>query len=258
MVDNPLNTAVVEIHFPASQIKFESTTLICITGANFIPVINEKSIAMHSAILVHKGDTLNFLQPIEGRTTYLAIHGGIFNDEWLYSKSGVKISKGDQISFPKYENSLSSNSILKQTKVETIIHQFLNKSNSINIIPGPAWDDLQPSSLTKLINSSFSITQQSNRMGFKIQGPLLELTKPNTYLSSAVTRGTLQLLPSCEIIVLMADHQTIGGYANLGQIILVDLPRFAQMKTGQAFHFSISNLQTAQQLYRNLYEQFKD
>jgi allophanate hydrolase subunit 2 len=54
----------------------------------------------------------------------------------------------------------------------------------------------------------------------------------------------------------MADHQTIGGYANLGQIILVDLPRFAQMKTGISFKFSVANLETAQTLFRTMYATF--
>jgi antagonist of KipI len=82
------------------------------------------------------------------------------------------------------------------------------------------------------------------------------LNIPNAYLSSAVTRGTLQLLPSGDLIVLMADHQTIGGYANLGQIILVDLPRFAQMKTGISFKFSVANLENAQTLFRTMYATF--
>jgi antagonist of KipI len=94
-------------------------------------------------------------------------------------------------------------------------------------------------------------------MGYHLSGPLLHLSKPNTNLSSAVTMGTLQLLPNGSIIVLMADHQTIGGYANLGQIILVDLPRFAQMKSGVSFKFKITNLETAQTLYKKMYAPFK-
>jgi antagonist of KipI len=94
-------------------------------------------------------------------------------------------------------------------------------------------------------------------MGFNLSGPKLSLTIPNNFLSSGVTRGTLQLLPSGDIIVLMADHQTIGGYANLGQIILVDLPRFAQLKNGQSFHFALTDLDNANQLYRNIYEKFQ-
>jgi antagonist of KipI len=94
-------------------------------------------------------------------------------------------------------------------------------------------------------------------MGFTLSGPPLALSIPNNFISSAVTRGTLQLLPNGDIIVLMADHQTIGGYANLGQIILVDLPRLAQMKTGMPFYFALTNLDIANKSYREIYELFK-
>jgi antagonist of KipI len=94
-------------------------------------------------------------------------------------------------------------------------------------------------------------------MGYQLLGPPLNLPISKSYLSSAVTRGTIQLLPKGDLIVLMADHQTIGGYANIGQIILVDLPRFAQMKTGQSFSFSVTDLATAQSLYSNRYASFK-
>ena len=103
----------------------------------------------------------------------------------------------------------------------------------------------------------FSINAKSNRMGFLLDGPKINLSEPKQYLSSAVTRGTLQLLPNGSIIVLMADHQTIGGYANLGQIILVDLPRFAQLNNHSHFKLSITNVQTAQQLYRAKQSWFK-
>jgi antagonist of KipI len=96
----------------------------------------------------------------------------------------------------------------------------------------------------------FSIDPKSNRMGFLLNGPKLHLSSPKQYISAAVTKGTLQLLPNGHIIVLMADHQTIGGYANLGQIILVDLPRFAQFNHLCHFKLSLTNVQTAHQLYR--------
>jgi antagonist of KipI len=84
----------------------------------------------------------------------------------------------------------------------------------------------------------------------------IHLIEPKQYVSSAVTMGTLQLLPSGQIIVLMADHQTIGGYANLGQIILVDLPRLAQLNNQCPFKLSITNVQTAHQLYRSIQSWF--
>jgi antagonist of KipI len=107
------------------------------------------------------------------------------------------------------------------------------------------------------MQADFSIDAKSNRMGFLLEGPSIHLSEPKQYLSSAVTRGTMQLLPNGKIIVLMADHQTIGGYANLGQIILVDLPRLAQLNNHSHFKLSITNVQTAHQLYRAKQSWFK-
>jgi antagonist of KipI len=106
------------------------------------------------------------------------------------------------------------------------------------------------------MQQTFTIDAKSNRMGFLLEGTPIHLTESKQYVSSAVTMGTLQLLPNGQIIVLMADHQTIGGYANLGQIILVDLPRLAQLNNNSHFKLSITNVQTAHQLYRSIQSWF--
>jgi antagonist of KipI len=265
ILGNDLNNPVFELHFPTSKFLFESDYTICITGANFVPVINEKSIELNKPIQVNKNDVLSMLQPIEGRTCYLSINSKFNDATWLgsYSYSSQLILKDQEFDFS--ENDLShTNGISKSVEsntnkslIEEIHKLVFNYNSPIRIIPGPAWSQLNDASLTTLLKNPFVITAHANRMGFTISGTPLKLTVQNNFLSSAVTRGTLQLLPNGEIIVLMADHQTIGGYANLGQIILVDLPRFAQFKTGQSFHFELTSIEKANQLYRNIYEKFQ-
>ncbi len=263
ILQNDIKAPVIELHFPSSEIKFLEETIICITGGNFIPVINEKSVELNTPILVQKNEVLSMLQPMKGKTAYIAIKSDYQEAKWLNSNaySGNRFEKDQIISFSKY---LPNTSEMAQTLVSMLNPTLIKKVQDlvfmdapIRILPGPAWQDLANNAITKLISEPFSIKSQSNRMGFQLVGPSLALNIPNNYLSSAVTRGTLQLLPSGELIVLMADHQTIGGYANLGQIILVDLPRFAQMKPGQPFKFVLTNLETAQTLYREMYASFK-
>jgi antagonist of KipI len=93
-------------------------------------------------------------------------------------------------------------------------------------------------------------------MSYTLKGPSLQLIEQKSYLSSAVTRGTMQLLPNGEVIVLMANHQTIGGYANIGQIILVDLPKLVQHKSDTPFRFSMTNVETAQSEYKQMQKCF--
>ena len=252
ILDNHLNHPVFELHFPASVFEFQETMLICISGANFVPVINEKSVALNTPIQVHPKDQLSFLQPLEGRSAYLAFKGALDeNKKWLnsYASFHRTLNKEDYFSInPTIEFDGKSNPI-KEDLIQHVQTSIFNE-HEIRFIPGPAWNDLAPASIQLLIQEPFTIDAKSNRMGFLLNGPSIHLSEPKQYLSSAVTMGTLQLLPNGQIIVLMADHQTIGGYANLGQIILVDLPRLAQLNNHSQFKLSITNVQTAHQLYR--------
>lgn len=136
------------------------------------------------------------------------------------------------------------------------IHSPIFSTGPIQFIPGPAWKDLTEASQKVFLSTEYHIGMQANRMGYPLKGALLQLNKPNQYLSSAVTRGTLQLLPNGELMVLMADHQTIGGYANLGQIILVDLPRLAQASNQTSIHFMETTIDTAHKLYQQIEKKF--
>ena len=264
ILQNDLNSPVIEIHFPSSKIQFLDNSIICITGANFVPVLNEKSIALNIPILVHKNDVLSMLQPLEGSIAYLGIKGSYNEPTWLnsHASNNKRLSADDILHFITPDNDLNQtlqqiNNTLNGAVIEQTHNYLFDNHEPIRFLPGPAWNDLNESAIQDIIKKPFTILTQRNRMGYPLNGPILTTTKPTNYLSSAVTRGTLQLLPNGDIIVLMADHQTIGGYANLGQIILVDLPRFAQMKNGIPFKFSLTNLDTAQTLYKSMYAPFK-
>jgi antagonist of KipI len=258
ILGNDLNDPVFELHFPASVFEFEAQMYICISGANFVPVINEKSVALNTPIQVHPKDQLSFLQPLEGRTAYLAFKGKLDeNKKWLNSYTSFNTTLNKEDHFPILSDPLLEHSVkpLKQDLVPQVQRTLFN-ANEIRFIPGPAWNDLTPASIQTLMQQSFTIDSNSNRMGFLLNGVSIHLSAPKQYLSSAVTMGTLQLLPNGQIIVLMADHQTIGGYANLGQIILVDLPRLAQLNNHSQFKLSITNVQTAHALYRTIQSWF--
>ena len=261
ILGNPLSAPVFEIHFPASSFCFTRNYTICISGANFVPVLNEKSIAINTPIEVKQNDILQFLKPLEGRVAYIAIQGKIKEEAWLNSHSYFANSIQKDAQFEWEASASISNKFLKNSKLLTSefineIHSPIFSSSPIKFIPGPAWKDLTEASQKAFLNTEYHIGMQANRMGYPLKGALLQLNKPNQYLSAAVTRGTLQLLPNGELMVLMADHQTIGGYANLGQIILVDLPRLAQVSNQTSIHFKETTVDTAHKLYQQIEKKF--
>jgi antagonist of KipI len=257
ILNNKLDQPVFELHFPASSFLFNAAYKICITGANFVPTINKAVITLNEPIQVHPNDVLTFVKPLTGKVAYLAIEGHLEKEAWLdsYSHLDGRLQKGAIYPFKPITNEQgpAKAAILARSQEWA---QLIHNQSSIRILPGPAWEHLTDAALNQLLSKPFQSTLQSNRMGYLLKGPLLDLNRPNQYLSAGVTRGTLQLLPNGSVTVLMADHQTIGGYANLGQIILVDLPRFAQLKNDTAFHFSLTNVNTAHQLYQQIQKGF--
>ena len=89
-------------------------------------------------------------------------------------------------------------------------------------------------------------------MGFRLEGEPLKLVEPLELLSSAVTFGTIQFLPSGQLIVLMADHQTTGGYPRIATIITSDLPLIAQLNAADRVRFQLVEIELAEDLIMRL------
>lgn len=116
------------------------------------------------------------------------------------------------------------------------------------ILPGYEWNRLTSSSKENFTMTSFVITNQSDRMGYRLNNiPLNSITNEEV-ISSAVSFGTVQLLPDGRLIILMADHQTTGGYPRVAHIISAHHKKLAQMKAGDKIHFHLTDQLTAEDL----------
>ena len=100
-----------------------------------------------------------------------------------------------------------------------------------------------------LTTGSFIIHPSSDRMGYQLKGEQLLLKQPVELLSSGVNFGTLQFLPSGQLVVLMADHQTTGGYPRIAHVISAHLPKLAQLRPSDCIHFTLISLAEAEELY---------
>lgn len=88
-------------------------------------------------------------------------------------------------------------------------------------------------------------------MGYRLEGNAIKVKEDKQLISSGVTFGTIQLLPNGQLIVLMADHQTTGGYPRIGHVISADLPYLAQCNPGDEIQFSESSIGEGEQQYLN-------
>lgn len=263
LVGNKPGDATIELHFPASVFLFEQSALIAITGADFSAAINGEPVPTSHAILVNKNSLLLFQQPIHGARAYLAIKGGIKADEWLGSHStqlramaggyrGRSLRKNDQVFFKENINYCSAigqkDFIVLPWKADLKWNHEEENTNELFVLPGHEWDWLIKESKENFLMTSFIITQQSDRMGYRLNNiPLRTLTNEEI-VSSAVSFGTIQLLPDGRLIILMADHQTTGGYPRIAHIISAHHHKAAQLQAGDKVFFRMTDQQTAEKL----------
>lgn len=267
LVGNNFSEAVIELHFPCSSFLFTQDALCAITGANFTALINEQEIENNKPFIARKGDVLKFVKLISGARCYLAIRNGLAIAKWLNSNStntmagfggnnyGKFFQKNDEIQF----NTTAAYSKALKTDNDRMLSwkiyekKLYTTNNNIRIIAGNEYNELISESKKIFEKTSFIITPQSNRMAYRMNGTELHLHKNRSLISSAVTKGTIQLLPNGQMIVLMADHQTTGGYPRIGHVISADIATLAQCKPNEKIQFNIITQEAAERelLYQN-------
>lgn len=261
LVGNDPATAVIEMHFPAASFFFEQAALIAVCGADFLPTLNAEEVPVSQPILVSKFGILQFESMKKGSRAYLAVRGGFNIPAWLGSRStqlkaqaggykGRQLQKDDEISFDPlpepFMNALAKNEfIVLPWKAD---EQWSEASFEISVLPGNEWDLLTDASKEKFTKQSFTIKANSDRMGYRLNADPLKANCSEEVVSSGVSCGTIQLLPDGKLILLMADHQTTGGYPRVAHVITAHHSRLAQMKLADKIHFSITDQQTAEEL----------
>jgi antagonist of KipI len=254
LVGNELAAPVIEMHFPAPQMLFQQPTIICLAGADFNPIINGKEVALHQPIAVGAGSLLSFAKKRMGARCYLALSSSLQIKPWLNSYStnlkaiagghnGRRLEKGVMIVYNAMPFSLD----------ETVLplpwqyREADDYSSATEVVFGPEWNWLTEDSRTRFLNTDFLITPSSDRMGYRLQGKALEQAHKESLISSAVCFGTVQLLPNGQLILLMADHQTTGGYPRIAIVVRNSLPTVAQMGPGETLRFRATTVAAAEE-----------
>lgn len=257
LLGNDENEAVLETHFSAPDILFKENALIALGGAEFGAKAGAESLENWRTYFIEKGSMLKFEKRKFGNSAYLAVKGGFDLEKWLGSAStnlaakiggfsGRALQKGDRIKF-KIHNSkfIIQNS---KPKISNHLIPFYSRFPTVRVTAGAEYQFLTAFSEQKFLVETFSISAQSDRMGFRLAGEPLYLLSFKEMLSTAVNFGTIQLLPDGQMIVLMADHQTTGGYPRIAHVVEQDLPLLAQLGANDKIGFHLISVEEAENL----------
>ncbi|MEO8072151.1 MAG: biotin-dependent carboxyltransferase family protein [Acidobacteriota bacterium] len=260
LLGNDDTEAVLEMHFPAPVFEFEEDAVIALGGADFGAKINGQPTENWRPFYVERGNELTFEKKIFGIRAYLAVKGGFELEKWLDSFStnlraeiggfeGRTLQKNDRVFFnSKFQ---TPNSKFDYKISSSLSPNYQKSAAKIRVIEGAEFEMLTALSELNFLKREFTITPNSDRMGFRLRGEPLYLLDNIELVSSAVNFGTIQLLPDGQMIILMADHQTSGGYPRIANVVSADLPILAQLNPNKTVGFEIVSQEEAENLLMN-------
>lgn len=271
LVGNDADETVLELTQSPHRFVFTADTVIAFAGGGLQPETEQQVMPLHKPLFIAAGTVVHCRQQLPGFRLYMAVAGGFAADEFLQSSStdllikaggfdGRSLKKED-ILLQKNKHSKLQQQLLQVLKAGATIELFQSsesmRGTTIRVLKGAEWNYLTDASATNFTQQAFTVTQQSNRMGYRLKTETLQTNQSCDIVSSPVTQGTVQLTSSGEMIILMADAQTVGGYPRIAQVCAADISLLAQKKPGDAIQFQIVSLQEAEALYMKHAEELK-
>lgn len=256
LVDNDPGEAVLEITIVGPVIEFHCAQVIAITGADLSPVLDGKPVRCYAALAVYPGQRLSFGGRKNGCRSYIAFAGGLDTPVVLDSRStllrnaiggieGRPLKKGDCLKFANPRNILP-NMALRYVELP----EWQDEAITLRVIGGPEEDRFSEDGIRTFYSErGFTLSNQCDRQGYRLEGEPVGHKNDGDILSNGIVRGAIQVPNNGLPIILMAEHQTIGGYAKIAVVITADFPLAAQCMPGIKVCFKRVTLEEARNAF---------
>ncbi len=252
LLENDDNVAVLELLYGGAELIFKEDCQIALTGADCGASLNGKTLANWQSHTIKQGDNLKFGFAQSGLRAYIAVGGGVDCPLVLGSRAtdvktgigglnGENLKAGDLLAFKAKKRTINS-----RLPVEYI--PKYSEKLEIRVIWGPQADYFPVETKEKFLSSTYTIMPESDRMGYRLKGEVLEPLAGADIISDAIVFGSIQVSNNGQPIVMMADHQTTGGYAKIATVITADLDKLAQARADSKVSFKVITIEEAQKL----------
>lgn len=257
---NDINAPVIEMTMLGITARFTDEHIFALSGGQFEAKLNGALIKTNKAYKANSNDVLSIGYARSGMRCYLAAAGGIdvplvmdsastnlrlgiggFEGRALKAKDRLAIGKADKISLNNRE--LHENEY--ENKVE------------IRVVPGPQNNMFTKTDLAFFTKQQYTVTPNLDRMGIRLSGIALRGKNGMDIISDGIAFGSVQIAASGMPIILMADHQTTGGYAKIATVVSVDLPKLAQVKPYDKICFKAISIKEAEKLAKKQKKYFE-
>jgi antagonist of KipI len=264
LVGNPIEAAAIELGNGRSQLRFDEAALIAMTGARMPVHAGGVVVPLWRPLAVSAGTVLNVEQALLGARAYLAVAGGWRTASVLGSRSAMMggdgfpalLRRGDRLPFSGEACARwSSIALPGEARPPTIASWWADGEPLLDLAGHAGLRVIDGSHLPLLRNrralylQQFELTNAGNRMAAPLRGQPLEIDDAGSLISEPVVPGTVQLPPDGQPVILLAEAQTVGGYARVAHVAGIDLARLAQRRPGSLIRFEPISVAAAQRLW---------
>ncbi|RFU37385.1 biotin-dependent carboxyltransferase family protein [Actinomadura logoneensis] len=239
LVGNPEDAAGIEFTLGNAALRFRCAAWIAVTGAPLDVCLDDRPHGMNAPLRVLEGGTLTLGTPSRGLRSYLAVRGGVNCEPTLGSRSTDLLSHlgppplapGTHLPVGAADAPITVDLAPVPSALATPV---------LHIVPGPRDDWFVPDALDVLTSAPYTVTPAGNRVGVRLDGPLLERAREGELSSEGMVTGALQVPPNGRPILFLTDHPTTGGYPVIAVVRHHDIPTAAQLRPGDPVRFRLS------------------
>ncbi len=243
LVGNAPGDGTIEMTMMGISASFSCDTVIALTGADMSPMLDGEPIPMYKNVAAPAGAVLSMGAAVSGMRSYLAVAGGFDLPSVMGSMStnlkcglggfeGRKLRAGDALPLRQ-----SVPFALLGERSTTADNNYPS-AIGIRVLLGPQDDYFTDKGLTTFLESTYTVTDKSDRMGIRLDGEAIENKEGVDIISDGIATGSVQIPASGTPIIMMADRQTTGGYAKIATVISADLTKIAQARPGTLIRFT--------------------
>ena len=241
LVGNADGAAALECTVIGPRVEFTDGRVVAVTGADMPVALNGAEAPRWQAFGVKAGDVLKLGPAKTGVRAYVAISGGIDTPPALGSRatylrgqlgglSGRALRRGDRVPLAPCRPAR-----LGRVRPDRV--PAYSAEPEVRVVLGPQDDRFTGRGIAAFLGGPYEVLPQSDRMGARLRGPLIEHTRGHDIVSDGIPLGGIQVVGDGQPIVLLVDRQSTGGYTKIATVCSFDIGRVGQVKPGQRLRF---------------------
>jgi len=254
LLDNPPGTPALEMTLTGGIFAFPDGAVVCLSGADFAAHIEGRPLPPWKPWAVLPGQKLSLGPTRDFARCYLCVAGGIAVEQFLGSASthllsglggwqGHPLRQGDVLPIG------AATKRIRQRKLAGGVLEKLRPRKTLRVTNGPQFDWFTEEAQRVLLSAEFTVSEDSNRMGLRLEGLHLAAREQKEMISEGAPLGAIQVTPSGQSIILFVEQQTTGGYPKIANVIGADLHSVGQLRPRDTIRFAAVPLREARALW---------